>query len=152
MRFPVTIELHRYNNITLFVSMLLHGVAAICVISVPWPWYLRALLFTLVIASTLRSLRPPQLVSLRLRSRGRLEGLSADCQEYRPLVLLPGVSVFVGLIVLRFRFEGENRTRSAVLFRERSTAERFRALRVWLRWEAVALNDGSVSTGEMLAG
>jgi hypothetical protein len=83
-------------------------------------------------------LRPPapELCELRILSREKLEGRSTDGQ-YLALALLPGTTAFVGLIVLRFRLEGEGQARSIVLLPAQIPDDQFRALRIWLRWEAV---------------
>jgi hypothetical protein len=95
-------------------------------------------LLALIVWSLMTVLKPmaPELDTLRIRSREKLEARSID-GRYLELTLLAGTTAFVSLIVLRFCLEGERQARSIVLLPAQIPSDQFRALRVWLRWEAV---------------
>lgn len=142
MRFPLVIDLRRRINGVIALLMLLHAAAATSVILVGWQWRwggnILLIVLPLIAWSALAVLRPPvpELGELRILSREKLEGRSTDGQ-YLALALLPGTTAFVGLIVLRFRLEGGRQARSIVLLPAQIPDDQFRALRIWLRWEAV---------------
>lgn len=145
MNFPVFIDLHRRKNRVLALLLLFHSTAAICVALIAWQWQWQGwavcivvALLALIVWSLVTVLKPtaPEFDALRIRSREKLEARSTD-GRYLELTLLAGTTAFVSLIVLRFCLEGEQKARSIVLLPAQIPSDQFRALRVWLRWEAV---------------
>lgn len=142
MRFPVVIDLRRRKNLVTALLLSLHAVAATSLVLIAWQWrwggYIVLPLLPLIAWSAMAVRQPPapELNELRILSRDKLEGRSTD-GRYLALTLLPGTTAFVGLIVLRFCLEDEKRVRSVVLLPTQIADDEFRALRIWLRWEAV---------------
>ena len=139
MRFPVLIELHRSNRLSLLL-VLFHITASASLIILPWPLYLRTVALALVGLSAWRSLRPSEVVSLCLSAKDRLECTLKDGTHCEPSVL-PETTVFAALIVLRLRFGEGKRASSLALLPDHMSADQFRALRLWLRWHAVSTTE-----------
>ncbi len=132
MQFPIHIELHR-SRLLVVSLLLLHTLAIICVVVLPWPWQMRSLVCVLLCLSVSHALRPSKMVSLRLSGQGRLDCRFADGERAAAL-LLPGSSVFHRLIVLRLQIADTRRTVNLVLLPDSIAKGQFRALRLWLRW------------------
>ena len=132
MQFPVHIELHR-SRLLVASLLLLHTLAIICVVVLPWPWQLRSLVCAVLCWSVGYALRPSKIVSLHLSGQGRLDCRFADGERATAL-LLPGSSVFHRLIVLRMQIGDTRRTVNLVLLPDSIAKGQFRALRLWLRW------------------
>ena len=134
MQFPIAIGLHR-SILFSVLQVLIHAVAAGCLVALPWPWLLRGLAVLLLCGSLGYALRPPRIIGLRLAARDRLECLLADGDRAAATVLADS-TVFSRLIVLRLRVGEEARVSSLVLLPDQMPAEQFRVLRLWLRWHA----------------
>ena len=139
MQFPISIGLHR-STLLITLLVLLHTVAAGCLVALPWPLILRLLLLALVGLSLACALRPPRVTGLRLAARDRLECLLADGDRVIATALADS-TVFTRLIVLHLRIGQEKRASSLVLLPDQMSAEQFRLLRLWLRWHAEPKDD-----------
>jgi toxin CptA len=140
VQFPISIGLRRSRLLILLLSVF-HGIAVACLIALPWPMALRLLLSALVGLSLVYALRPPRVTGLRLTGRDRLDCLLAD-GNYIAARALPDSTVYARLIVLRLRIGEEKRVSSLTLLQDQLSAEQFRQLRLWLRWQA-APKDGA---------
>lgn len=89
----------------------------------------------LIAISAWASFRPGAMSGLRLCARDRMEGFFPGGRSEVLNVLLE-TTVFVGLIVLRFRVGEERRKRTLCLLPDQMSAEQFRMLRIWLRWHS----------------
>ena len=134
MQFPIVIGLHR-SILLVILLVLVHAVAAGCLVVLPSSWPLRCLLLLAVGCSLVCALRSPRIVGLRLAARDRLECLLAGGDRLAAKVL-DDSAVFSLLIVLRLRIGEETRVSSLVLLPDQLSTEQFRALRLWLRWHA----------------
>ena len=134
MQFPIAIGLHR-SILFSVLQVLIHAVAAGCLVALPWSWLLRGVFLLLLAGSLGYALRAPRIVGLRLAARDRLECLLADGDRVAATVLADS-TVFSRLIVLRLRVGEEARVSSLVLLPDQLSTEQFRALRLWLRWHA----------------
>lgn len=133
MQFPVHIELHR-SRILVFSIFLFHAAAITCTIVLPWSWLWRALLLAPVGVSAWYALRPKKIVGLRLAAQGSLDCLLADGERTAAEVLSDS-TVFNQLIVLRMRLGKAQRVVNLTLLPSSASAEQFRVLRLWLRWQ-----------------
>ena len=134
VRFQITIELYRSRRLVVLL-VLLHALAAGCVVALPWPWLLRALVLLGVGVSLGHAARPSRFRELRLCAADRLECLLIDGD--RPaLEVQPESTVFSQLIVLRLRIGETKRLSSLVLLPDQMSAEHYRLLRLWLRWRS----------------
>lgn len=133
MQFPVHIELHR-SRILVFSLFLFHAVALTCVTVLPWSWPLRSLLLVPIGVSAWYALRPQKIIGLRLAAQGSLDCLLADGERTAAEVLSDS-TVFNQLIVLRMRLGDARRVVNLTLLPGSVSAEQFRVLRLWLRWQ-----------------
>ena len=141
MQFPISIELHR-SKLLFLLLVALHGGAAAGVAVLPWPPGARALLLLLIGASLLWAVRRLPLAGLWLVARDRIECVQADGRRVSAEVL-PDSTVFSWMIVLRLRLEGEKRTCALVVLPDQLTRDKFRQLRLWLRWQAEPKDGGA---------
>lgn len=139
MHFPVSIELRRSRFLSILL-LLIHVLAVGCVAILPWMWPFRVLFLSLVGASLWRALRPHELAGLCIYGSDRLDCLLAD-RTRAALAVMPDSTVFDRLIVLRLRIGEETRIRHLTLLPDQMSAEQFRALRLWLRWQAEPKQD-----------
>lgn len=103
---------------------------------------LRIALLVLTGVSAWKALRPQGIVGLHLVGKGKLECKLADGRR-TGITLLPDCTVFTCLIVLRLRMGDEKRVRSLALLPDQMTADQFRMLRLWLRWQAAPIPVGN---------
>lgn len=139
MQFPVFIELHRSQRLSLLL-LLFHTIAAGCVIALPWPLLLRSLLIVVIGLSLWHALRPPRIVGLHLTGRNALECVLVDGNRV-VVTALPDSTVFLRLIVMRLRIGEEKRVCNLALLPDHMSSDQFRMLRLWLRWHAVPVVD-----------
>jgi len=76
--------------------------------------------------------RASQLARLRIVADGQLQALD-NAGEWRDVEVLRDSFVSTGLIVLRYRFDGQA-CRSLIMFPDSASADDLRRLRVSLRW------------------
>lgn len=133
MQFPVHIELHR-SRILVFSLFLFHALALTCTIVLPWSWLWRSLLLAPIGVSAWYALHPHKIVGLRLAEQGSLDCLLADGERTAAEVLSDS-AVFNRLIVLRLRLGDAPRVVNLALLPGSVSAEQFRVLRLWLRWQ-----------------
>lgn len=143
MQFPVNIGLHR-SRVLLFLLLLLHGVAAACVMVLPWAMLWRVVALLTVGVSLFAALRRPRIVGLRLVTKDRLECLLVDgsCVAAKTL---PDSTVFARMLVLRLRLGEERRISQLVVFYDQLGADEFRRLRLWLRWQGEPRKDAGAT-------
>jgi len=134
VQFPITIELRR-SRLLVVLLVLAHGLAAVCVFALPWPWLLRGALLLAIGVSLGCALRPSRIIGLRLCAPDRLDGMLLEGSGLK-LDLQPESTVFSQLIALRLRLGEAKRVSSLVLLPDQMSAEQFRLLRLWLRWRA----------------
>ena len=136
MNFPVAIDVapSRRLRAALFFA---HVVAIAVLLALMLALPATALAIPLLLVSLWRARRLPPMCCFVLQPDGRLDCGEAGGAE-RPARVLPGSTVFVWLVVLRYRVEGEARNRVRVVLSDSLPAADFRRLRVWLRWRAVA--------------
>ena len=134
MQVPISIELRR-SRLLLVLLILAHSLAAGCVLMLPWPALLRAILLLVSGVSLGYTLRPSRITDLRLCAPDRVDCLLSDGSRL-PLDVQPESTAFSQLIVLRLRLGESKRVSSLVLLPDQMSAERFRLLRLWLRWRA----------------
>jgi hypothetical protein len=139
VQFPIAIGLHRSTLLSILL-VLVHGAAAACLIALPWSWALRSVPLLLLGLSLGYALRTSRIIGLRLCGRDRLDCLLADGRRVAASVL-PDSTVFYRLIVLRLRIGEEKRVSSLALLPDQMSAEHFRLLRLWLRWQAASKDD-----------
>ncbi len=133
MQFPLHIELSRSRTL-LFLTVLLHFLAGVCLFWLPWPAVFRYLvLASLAVSLWWHTLRPSRVVGLRLGERGEL-GLLMRAGDYLSVSVRPDTTVFSQLVVLRVRYGAPPRTLDLVLFTDSMPVAHFRLLRIWLRW------------------
>lgn len=143
MQFPISIGLHRSLLLSILL-VLVHSIAAACLIALPWPLILRFLFLPLLGLSLVKALRPSRVVGLRMVGRDQLECLLADGAPMVATVLADS-TVFTRLIVLHLRIGNEKRPCSIALLPDQMTAEQFRLLRLWLRWQAEPKDDAGAA-------
>ncbi len=85
-------------------------------------------------------------IRLRIMADGRLQGLS-DAETWRDVEVLGDSFVSIGLIVLRYRCEGQA-LRSLTLLPDSAPADDLRRLRVSLRWIRRTRSDTSSPDGD----
>jgi hypothetical protein len=134
VQFPITIELRR-SRLLVVLLVLAHGLAAGCLVVLPWAWLLCGLLLLAVGVSLACALRRSPILGLRLCAPDRLDCLLADGNRLA-LEVQPDSTVFSRLIVLRLRLGEAKRVSSLVLLPDQMSAEQFRLLRLWPRWRA----------------
>ena len=134
MQFPIHIELHR-SRLLVFSLLFFHALAVVCVLVLPWSWLLRSLLLCVVGVSAWHTLQKQKILGLRLSAQGGLDCLFAAGERIAASVL-PDSTVFNQLIVLRLRIGDARRVVSLALLPDSMSAEQFRVLRLWLRWQA----------------
>lgn len=120
----------------------MHGLAALSLFLPPLAGHWQALLLLAVLFSLHRTLRSSAFRSLRLAADGAWLRRVAGEQEFR-IEVLADSTVFVWLVVLRFRLEGEGRVRALTLLPDHLSREEFRMLRIWLRWHSAASARGA---------
>lgn len=136
MRFPITIKLRRsryFKTALLFV----HGLAAFCLLSLPW--FLWLPLLVLCAFSLHKSLKPSELTVIRLLGADRIEALMRTHTDAFPLRILLTTSVFLHLLVLHFQRGNEAKVHFLVLLPDHMAPEEFRVLRLWLRHQKSVL-------------
>ncbi|HMW17008.1 MAG TPA: hypothetical protein PKN13_04665 [Accumulibacter sp.] len=131
MHLPIRIALRR-SRILVGVLCGVHALSVISVVVLPWSWGIRAALLMLVLVSLLRSLKPIRLSGLRLGERGQLALVYAQGDPV-DVSVSPDTAVFSRLIVLRVH--DQTRMISQPLFPDSMSADEFRRLRLWLRWQ-----------------
>lgn len=135
MRFPLEIELRRSAQLSLLLFFF-HFLAFASVWVLPWAWEVRALLTVPLAISAWFSAQPASVVALRISENGGLECLGADRSRLSATVLADS-TVFSRLIVLRVLPDGGGAAvTNLVLLPDSMSPEKFRALSLWLRWEA----------------
>ena len=131
MRFPVCIEIKPSRRLRAALSFLhLLAIGAIAALALVWPLFVLAI--PLVLVTGCRALASAQTRRFCLAADGGL-----TCDEL-PAEILPGTTVFVWLVVMRYRSEGEHRARNCVVLADSLPTDDFRRLRIWLRWIARA--------------
>jgi hypothetical protein len=143
VQFPIDIGLHGSRFLFLLL-VLVHSVAAGCLVALPWPLILRCASLALVGVSLAHALRPSRIVGLRLAGPSRLDCLQADGSRVAAKAL-PGSTVFARLLVLQLRIGEEKRTTSLPLLPDQMSAQEFRLLRLWLRWQAEPKDDAGTA-------
>lgn len=139
MQFPVSIELRRSKFLTLLLFFF-HTSAVGCVLILPWPWVFRFVPLALIVVSAWQSLRPSRIAGIHLSSRDGLNCFLKDGTRVFATIVLDS-TVFVGLVVLRLRLDGEKKVSNLTLLPDQMTAEQFRVLRLWLRWHSETKTD-----------
>lgn len=135
---PLTLAL-RPSNYLAGALLFMHGLALAAIALAELPPWVHALLALPVLISMALVLRgrvlgkPPV---LRALPDGSLELDAGGRGEPRRARVHRGSRVYSGLIVLRYRLEGERRRRSLVIAPDCADAQALRQLRVWLRWRA----------------
>lgn len=133
MQFPLHIELSRSRTL-LFLTVLLHFLAGVCLFWLPWPAVFRyAALASLAVSLSWYAFRSSSVVGLRLSDSGELALLLRD-GERLPVLVRPDTTVFSQLVVLRVRYGAPPRTLGLVLCADSMPVAHFRLLRIWLRW------------------
>lgn len=146
MQFPVHIELRRSHRLFLLLS-LMHGVAAVSICFLPWALPVSAPFLLLVGVSLWRALRPSPIHALFL-TVGKGMACRLENGERVAATIQPDSTVFVRLVVLRLRLGEAGRIVSLTLFPDQMSADEFRRLRMWLRWNlarAAPSDDGEAS-------
>ncbi len=122
--------------------LAIHVSAAAGMGSAPLPLWLMALTWVaLGISAWTLSYRhallrqPGSLIRLQSRADGSLEGLSRD-GEWLAFSLLPRSTLSPFFAVLCLKPLGGGRSRTVTLFPDALSAQDWRSLRVWLRWQA----------------
>ncbi len=110
----------------------LHGLALLGLVLADLPWPAKAMGAVLVAISLWRRQRVQAVVALRCQADGRLE-LGQD-QNWQAVELLPGSVVWPWLCVLRL--QADRRQQTVTVLPDSLEVEKFRRLRVWLRWRA----------------
>lgn len=131
MRLPIRIALRR-SGILVGVLCGVHALSAVSVAILPWPWWLQLAALTVILVSLRRSLAPSRLIGLRLGEHGQLALLYPQADPVE-VSLCPDTTVFSRLIVLRVRDHAK--VISQPLFPDSMSADEFRRLRLWLRWQ-----------------
>lgn len=135
MQLPIIIGLHR-SFLGLAGSVVAHGAAIAGIVSTPWSFWLKAILF-LGLAGSMALSRPlwsPKIRGLRLLGDGAMECRLAGEEGWLVAELMSGATVHPWLTVIRLKLaEGMV---AAVVLPDSATTEEFRRLRVWLRWRA----------------
>lgn len=134
MRFPLEIELRRSTQLSL-ILVGIHILAFASVWVLPWAWEVRTLLTVPLAISAWFSAQPASVVALRISENGGIECLGADRCRLSASVLADS-TVFSRLIVLRVLPDGGGVATNLVLLPDSMSPEKFRALNLWLRWEA----------------
>lgn len=143
MRLPAHIELRRSRMLAILL-VLIHGIAGVCLVLMPWPRFVMALSLFAVITSGWTALRRSTPNGLRLAADGQLSCLIDSVDEPIVVEVLSDSTVFSQLIVLRLRGLDERGVRSLILFPDSISREKFRILRLWLRFCSIS-RDGVAS-------
>jgi len=140
VQFPIQIELRR-SRLLLPLLLAVHVLALASVAGLPWPWEIRALPVVAIGVSAVSALydaaRPAGILALRLSDKRGIACIVAGGDPV-PATVLPGSTVFGCLIVLRVRMGETGGVTSLPLLPDSMSAEEFRALSLWLRWQAAA--------------
>ncbi|MDO8786574.1 MAG: hypothetical protein Q7J42_00670 [Sulfuritalea sp.] len=121
----------------LLIQSVAHVVAAGAVLAATLPSWLAAALLILVGASLACLRRTSPVTGLALGGDGHLQIVGPDGTASEAAVH-PHTLVLAFLVVLVYRQDG--RLRSLTLLADSLAAEDFRQLRLWLRWQSVAVN------------
>jgi hypothetical protein len=118
-------------------SALVHLLAVFSILVLPWPIWSRALLLALAGVSAFYAMRPSEIEEIVFsyadtRMKVRMRGL-----DLREASIGEGSTVFSGLIVLKLKFDDAPPC-SVTLLPDQMSAEEFRRLNVWLRWNSSA--------------
>lgn len=141
MQFPLVIELRR-SLLFLSLVVLAHIVSASAILGLSWPWFFRVPLVVIVLLSGAKFLlHPRRIARLVLSTKKDLQCEWVDGVRLGAQVL-PDTTVFNQLIVLRLLVGDAHKLANLVLLPDQMTVAQYRALRVWLRWQAA---NGDVS-------
>lgn len=110
-----------------------HVLAGAAVAMAALPAVPRAGLIAAVVVHALWFSRRKQ-PALRLRCQAGGGLAIQDGGEAVPATLEPGSTVWPGLVVLRYRLDGQRRSQTYMLFPDSLSPDDFRRVRVWLRW------------------
>lgn len=131
--YPLLIEV-RPSPTLRFALLTAHALAAWAVGLADLPRSAQAALGLALLVSAAWTLRPRPRLRLRLGTKGELK--VAETTHFQPAQVQPGSIVTAHLCLLRYRIEGERRTRALPILRDSLAPEPLRALRLWLRWQA----------------
>lgn len=144
VEFPVTIELRASRRLALLLAFV-HIVSVASILSLPLDWFLRApVLACILLSAVFRTVKQRRPLRALLLSKKSLAFVPENGGEQQFLEVLPDSVVFRSLIVLRLRNQGQDAGKafSLVLLPDQMPPERFRLLRIWLRWQ---VSSGAVS-------
>lgn len=139
MQFPITIELQRSVRFSVLVFVS-HIVALGSVYVLPWGWNFRLFFVALIAFSAWSAVRAPRLKGFRILSADKLDGVLGDGSLVRLAICEQSV-VYRRVIVLRVRFDDDDKPTSLVLFSDQTTTANFHQLRLWLRGQVVSKKD-----------
>jgi hypothetical protein len=135
MQFPVYIGLHRSRFLFLLL-ILFHLIAAMCILVVPWPWFLQCAVLIFIAASAWHSTRPSNVTCLCILGSERLDCRFEGGRQHE-MTLLSDTTVFSYLMVLRLKGGESVRATTLTLLRDQMSVNEFRTLALWLRWRSV---------------
>ena len=140
MQSSIAVALHRSRLLDVLL-IVIHAIAAICVMQIPLAGVFRIVLLGFVLLSLWRALRRQAFSHLLLSSKNVsrlcLTGENSQSIDAR---ILPETVVFPFLISLHLRNEKDRRLFHTLLLPDQMGVEEYRRVRVWLRWK---ITDGA---------
>lgn len=138
MQFPVIVGLHRSSFLARALGLLALASSVFVLFYPRSPWLLCGLLVLIWLIAGLawRRLHPPY-SALRLMRDGQIDGRLPGATDFQPLHCLPGPLVHPWLTVLRLKPAAGGPVQTLVMLEDSASAEDFRRLRVFLRWQAM---------------
>ncbi len=138
MQFPVIVGLHRSSFLARALFLLAVAGSVFILFYPRSTWLLSGLLVLIWLIAGLAWRRlPPPFSALRLMREGQIDGRLADSSDFQPLQCLPGALVHPWLTVLRLKPAAGGPVLTLLLLADSASAEDFRRLRVFLRWQAM---------------
>ncbi|SDH52940.1 protein YgfX [Propionivibrio dicarboxylicus] len=125
----------RRSRLLDFLLVSIHALSALALFLVALPTPVRIVTFGFIVASLVRALRRESFTSLKLSAENAGQicfGRAASCVLVADI--LPETAVFLFLVVLRLREEGDQAHFQVILLPDQMSKDEFRRIRVWLRW------------------
>ena len=114
--------------------ILLHSLAAVSVVLLPWAVWIRVPLIMLAGFSAFRSIRAFSVTELVFSWGKNYLSVRTPDGKRRDVSVMDGSAFFPRLIVLKLKFDDDGAVAYLTLLPDQMRAEDFRRLNLWLRW------------------
>ncbi len=133
--FTVSTSASRGLRLVLIVA---HGLAMAAIALIALAWVYQVVMLAMVVFSLYKTTPPEIGVQLRCDPDGQL--LIAANGGWHAADVLPDTTVLAWLVVLRYRRHGKRFADTSLILADSVQCDDFRRLRVWLRWQAAAVD------------